>query len=90
MIGLKRMTIEELRKCYIVVYTQEEVDQFSKLGVNAIITYINGAIDIGKKVDNSVIEATLLTTLKSVLSVQQTGNVKLRYTVAELKMYLAD
>ena len=31
---LKRITIEELRECYVVVYTQEEVDLLRKLGVD--------------------------------------------------------
>lgn len=55
---LKRITIEELRECYVVVYTQEEVDQLHKLGVPAIITYVNGGIGIGPMVnskDNAII-----------------------------------
>lgn len=45
--GLKRITIEELRESYVVVYTQEEVELLEKLGVLAIITYVNGGICIG-------------------------------------------
>lgn len=68
--GLKRITIEELRECYVVVYTQEEADQLHKLGVDAIITYRNGGICIGPVCDND--NATLdtpcsLTYLRSLL-----------------------
>lgn len=49
---LKRITIEELRECCVVVYTQEEVDQLHKLRVDAIITYRNGGICIGPVRDN--------------------------------------
>ena len=45
--GLKRITIEELREYFVVVYTQEEVELLEKLGVLAITTYVNGGICIG-------------------------------------------
>lgn len=49
---LKRITIEELRECYVVVYTQEEVDLLRKLGVDSIITYRNGGMCIGPMLNN--------------------------------------
>lgn len=72
---LKRITIEELRECCVVVYTQEEVDQLRKLGVDAIITYRNGGICIGPMRDND--NATLdtpcsLTYLRSLLNDKDT------------------
>ena len=67
---LKRITIEELRECYVVVYTQEEVDLLRKLGVDSIITYRNGGMCIGPMLNND--NATLgtpcsLTYLRSLL-----------------------
>lgn len=92
MMGLKRITIEDLRKCYVVVYTQEEVDQLSKLGVNAIITYINGGMCImGKAVSfaNDTVP-NFLQHLNSPFSEQKDGNVKLVFTGTDLKKKLAD
>lgn len=55
---LKRITIEELRECCVAVYTQEEVELLEKLGVPAIITYVNGGIGIGPTV-NSIDNASV-------------------------------
>lgn len=65
---LKRITIEELRECCVVVYAQEEVDQLHKLGVDAIITYRNGGICIGPVRDNATLDTPCsLTYLRSLL-----------------------
>lgn len=70
--GLKRITIEELRECYVVVYTQEEVELLRKLGVHAIITYVNGGICIGSMVNsqnNAIISS--LSKLRGLIEMQE-------------------
>lgn len=66
---LRKITIEELREIEVVVYTQEEVDLFNKLGVFAIITYVNGGICINSGVqpaDDTIVAP--LTKLRSLIS----------------------
>lgn len=69
---LKRITIEELRECCVAVYTQEEVELLEKLGVPAIITYVNGGIGIGPTV-NSIDNASVssLSKLRRLIEAQE-------------------
>lgn len=70
--GLRRITIEELRESFVVVYTQEEVELLEKLRVPAIITYVNGGIGIGPTVnskENAIISP--LSKLRGLIEMQK-------------------
>lgn len=47
--NVRIITIEELQESVVVVYTQEEVELLQKIGVMAVVTYVNGGIMISPK-----------------------------------------